>query len=160
MKQFYLIAFKKHLMVLNESEVFMSWKERMKEFGGGDLAFLSEDGEVITFVVVGEPVLLEGKFKGRPSEKIGCPIVALDGFVLFVAGKRLARKISKYEDRFGDTAFMAIRHGAQNDIESRYELKVLANEELTQQLFDIRDKEFQPDMIPEAIKAAEEVMRQ
>ncbi|GAI46524.1 unnamed protein product, partial [marine sediment metagenome] len=49
----------------------MSWKEKSKEFGGGDLAFLSEDGEVINFVVVGEPVLLEGKFKGRPTEKVG-----------------------------------------------------------------------------------------
>ena len=75
----------------------MSWKEKMKEWGGGDLAFLSEDGEVITFAVVGEPVLLEGKFKGKPSEKIGCPIVTRDGFTLFIAGKRLARKLSKYE---------------------------------------------------------------
>lgn len=138
----------------------MSWKDKIKKFGGGDLAFLSEDGEVICFVVVGEPVLLEGKFKGKPSEKVGCPIVTPDGFVLFVAGKRLARKISKYEEQFNDTAFMAIRHGEQNDITSSYELKILDDADLTAKLFSIRDTDFIPDMIDEAVQAALTVMRQ
>ncbi len=138
----------------------MSWKDKMKDFGGGDLAFLSEDGEAILFVVVGEPILLEGKFKGRPSEKIGCPIVTPDGFVLFIAGKRLARKISKYEDRFGDIAFMAIRHGAQNDITSTYELKVLEDTDLKEQLFQqVSGKDFSAE-ITEATAAADAVMRQ
>lgn len=138
----------------------MTWKEKVKEFGGGDLAFLSEDGEVITFVVVGEPVLLTGRFKGRPSEKIGCPIVTLDGFVLFIAGKRLARKISKYEEQFASTAFMAIRHGQQNEITSTYELKVLDDADLTNQLIAfVAGKDFSVE-ISEAINAAEAVMRQ
>jgi len=138
----------------------MAWKEKMKEFGGGDLAFLSEDGEVIIFIVVGEPVLLEGKFKGRPSQKIGCPIVTEDGFALFVAGKRLARKISKYEERFSDTAFMAIRHGEQNDITATYELKVLDNPELTTKLLNMREAEVNPQVISEAVESALSVMRQ
>lgn len=138
----------------------MSWKEKMKEFGGGDLSFLSEDGEVICFMVVGEPILLEGKFKGRPSEKIGCPIVTADGFTLFIAGKRLARKIAKYEDRFTDTAFMACRHGGQNDIASTYELKVLDNSALTLQLIGIAESSRYEDEIVEAITAADAVMRQ
>jgi len=138
----------------------MVWKEKMKEFGGGDLAFLSEDGEALCFVIVGDPILLQGKFKGRPSEKIGCPIVTEDGFVLFIAGKRLARKISKYEGRFDDTAFMVVRHGSQNDITTSYELMVLDNPEHTKKLFDIKQRDFQPDMITEAVAAAEEVMRQ
>ena len=138
----------------------MSWKESMKDFGGGDLAFLSEDGEVIMFVVVGEPVLLQGKFKGRPSEKIGCPIVTPDGFVLFVTGKRLARKISKHEDHFGDTAFMAIRHGEQNDITSTYELKILDDEKTTKELLEqAATSDFIEETV-EAVKAALEVMRQ
>ena len=148
------------VMVRNESEVFMSWKEKMKEYGGGDLAFLSEDGEVIKFVVVGEPMLLEGKFKGRPSEKIGCPIVTEDGFSLLVAGKRLARKISKYEADFGGVAFMAIRHGEQNDITSTYELKILDDLELTKKLLEsVIGKDFS-DEIDEAAKAAMDVMKQ
>ena len=138
----------------------MSWKDKMKDFGGGDLAFLSEDGEVIIFMVVGEPVLLEGKFKGRPSEKIGCPIVTMDGFVLFIAGKRLARKLSKYEERFHNTAFMAIRHGAQNDITSTYELKVLDDAVLTEQIFGLLSGRDFGVEITEAIAAAEAVMRQ
>jgi len=134
--------------------------EKMKEFGGGDLAFLSEDGEVIAFVVVGEPVLLQGKFKGRPSEKIGCPIITQDGFSLLVAGKRLARKISKYEARFSQTGFIAIRHGGQNDIETTYELKELEDATLTAKLFEIRDRDFDLNMIAEAVTAAEAVMKQ
>jgi len=138
----------------------MSWKEKIKEFGGGDLAFLSEDGEAIIFVVVGEPVLLEGRFKGRVSEKIGCPIITEDGYVLFVAGKRLARKISKYEERFLDIAFMAIRHGEQNDITSTYELKVLEDDELTERLFSMVATEVNQTVINESIESALSVMKQ
>ena len=136
----------------------MSWKEKMKEFGGGDLAFLSEDGEVITFVVVGEPMLLEGKYKGKPSEKIGCPIVTQDGFVLFIAGKRLARKISKHEDEFGHTAFIAIRHGEQGDIESTYELKIIDDADITKQLLnEIAGRDYTNET-NEAVNAAKDVM--
>lgn len=138
----------------------MPWKDKMKEFGGGDLAFLSEDGEVINFIVVGEPVLLEGKFKGRPSQKIGCPVVTEEGFVLFVAGKRLARKISKHEGHFTEHVLQGIRHGEQNDITATYELKALDDAELLQRLLSIAKTDFQPDMIDEAVKAAEEVMKQ
>ena len=138
----------------------MGWKDKMKEFVGGDLTFLSVDGEVISFVVVGEPVLLEGKFKGKPSEKIGCPIVTEDGFTLFAAGKRLTRKLAKYEDRFGDTAFMAIRHGEQNEITASYELKISPDKELTTKLLQsVQGKDYTTE-INEAVQAALEVMRQ
>lgn len=136
----------------------MSWKEKIKEFGGGDLAFLSEDGEVIIFIVVGDPVLLKGKFKGNPSEKIGCPIVSSDGFVLLVAGKRLARKISKHEKDFAKTAFMAIRHGEQNDINATYELKVVSDKESVQELRDKYNPKEMPALIDEAVVAALDVM--
>lgn len=136
----------------------MSWKEAVKEFGGGDLAFLSVDGEVIRFIVVGEPVLLQGKYKGRPSEKIGAPVVTEDGFQLFIIGKRLFRKLAKYEEQFGNTAFMAIRHGEQGDIESTYELKPLVEQDVIDRLLEIKATDFQPDMIGEAISAAQSVM--
>lgn len=138
----------------------MSWKDKMKEFGGGDLTFLSEDGEALVFVVVGEPILLQGKYKGRPSEKIGCPIVTLDGFALLIAGKRLARKISKYEERFLDTALMAIRHGQQNEIETTYELKVMDNAEAKAKLFELASGRQFATEIEEAVRAAEAVMKQ
>ena len=136
----------------------MSWKEKMKEWGGGDLAFLSEDGEAVTFIVVGEPELLEGKFKGKPSEKIGCPCVTADGYTLFVMGKRLARKISKYEDRFKDVAFIAIRHGEANDIGCTYEIKLIDDKELLADLRSRYDEVEVAALIEESIKAALEVM--
>lgn len=137
----------------------MSWKDKMKEFGGADLAFLSEDGETIHFVVVGEPVLLTGKYKGRPSEKIGCPVVTLDGFQLLVAGKRLARRIAKHEKNFGTDSFLAIRHGEQDDKDTSYELKVSDVKETTKLLFATAKRDFKPDMIAEAVEAAMEVMQ-
>jgi len=137
----------------------MSWKEKMREFGGADLAFLSEDGEVIQFVVVGEPVLLVGKYKGKESQKIGCPIVTWDGFVLFVAGKRLARRISKYEKNFKTDSFLAIRHGEQDDKDTSYELKVNDNKDNTAKLFEIAKRDFKPAMIAEAVEAAKDVMQ-
>lgn len=136
----------------------MSWKERMKEFGGGDMAFLSEDGEAIKFIVVGEPVLLEGEFKGTPSRKVGCPVITEDGFLLFVVGMRLARKLSKHETDFPSRAFMAVRHGEANDSNATYELKVLDDEQLVKKLFEIQNQTDLATAIPESIAAAKEVM--
>lgn len=136
----------------------MSWKERMKEYGGGDLAFLSEDGEVIRFIVVGEPELLESTYKGSPTRKIGCPIMTEDGYMLFVAGMRLARKLSKHEDSFNVAAFMAVRHGERNNANAVYDLIVLEDVELTKKLFKMKKTSFDEVMIAESVKAAKDVM--
>lgn len=136
----------------------MSWKDKMKEFGGADLAFLSEDGEILRFVVVGEPVLLVGKYKGKESRKVGCPVVTIEGFQLFIAGMRLARRLSKYEEQFKTTAFMAIRHGEQDDKDTTYELKAFEDKDHTKKLFEIAKKDFKPAMIDDAIEAAKDVM--
>ena len=134
------------------------WKDKMKEWGGGDLTFLSSDGEIIMFVVVDEPQLLKGKFKGNPQERIGCPVVIDEGFVLFITGKRVARKLSKFEDRFKDTAFMVVRHGESGDINATYEVSILDNEAKTEQLLTIAKKEYKPALLKQAIKDAKEVM--
>lgn len=136
----------------------MSWKEKMKEYGGGDLAFLSEDGETLAFIVVGEPVLLKGRYKGRPSDKIGAPIITEDGFQLLVCGKRLARKISKYEDRFEEVAFLATRHGVQGDIESSYELTILKDADLTVKLVELKAITDLTGAVDEAVESAQAVM--
>ena len=134
------------------------WKDKMKEWGGGDLTFLSSDGEVIMFVVVDEPQLLKGKFRGNPNERIGCPVVTDEGFVLFITGKRVARKLSKFEDRFKDAAFMVVRHGESGDINARYDVSILDNKTKTQQLFDIANKEYKPALLKQALADAQEVI--
>ena len=134
------------------------WKEKMKEWGGGDLTFLSSDGEVVIFVVVDAPQLLHGKFKGNPQDRIGCPVVTDEGFVLFITGKRVARKLSKFEDRFGDTAFMVVRHGETGDINAKYDVLVLDDKLKTEQLFAIAKKEYKPELLKQSIKDAKEVM--
>jgi len=137
----------------------MSWKEKMDEWGGGDISFLSEDGEAIIFVVMDEPHLLEGKYKGRPSERIGCPIVTLDGYTLFIAGKRIARRLARFEDRFKTAAFMLVRRGEHNDIETTYDLTVCEDVDTTKKLFALAKKEFKPEMVKDSIDAANEVMK-
>ena len=136
----------------------MTWKESMKEFGGGDLAFLSEDGEAIKFIIVGEPVLLVGEYKGTPSRKIGCPVVTEDGFLLFVAGMRLARKITKHEEYFGSRVFMAVRHGVTGDANAKYDLQILDDADLATKLFTMAGQIDLPTAISEAVDAAKDVM--
>lgn len=137
----------------------MGWKDKMKDWGGGDLTFLSSDGECLLFVVVDEPVLLEGKYKGNPQERIGCPVVTDEGFVLFVTGKRTARKLSKFEDRFKDAAFMVVRHGESGDINSKYDVSLLDDKVKTEQLFLLAKREYKPAMLKQAIEDAKEVMK-
>lgn len=137
----------------------MSWKDKMKDWGGGDLTFLSSDGEAILFVVADEPILLKGKFKGNPQERIGCPVVTDEGFVLFITGKRTARKLSKFEGRFKDSAFMIVRHGAEGDINAKYDVSVLDDEAKTAQLFELKKAEYKPALLKQAVKDAQEVMK-
>lgn len=128
----------------------MSWKEKMKEFGGGDIAFLSEDGEAIKFMVVGEPELLIGEFKGKPSRKVGCPVVTEDGLIILIAGMRLARKLAKHEGNYESRVFMSVRHGVAGDANATYDLKILDDTDLALKLMAIRDK----DVTSENIEAA------
>lgn len=137
----------------------MSWKERMEEWGGEAISFLSEDGEVITFVVAGLPRLIKGKFKGKDTERIGCPVVTAEGFTLLIVGKRLARRLSKYEDRFNDDAFWIVRRGAADDIGTKYELHVCDDKAMTKNLFDIMDSDFEESMIDDALTYAESISK-
>ena len=136
----------------------MNWKEKIKEFGGGDINFLSGDGEVLDCVICGDPILLEGRFKGKPQKRIGVPIVTEEGFSLFITGKRLARKLSKYEDRFGDSAFRIIRHGEENDVNSTYPITVFDDPEVTKALFALKESEYNQAALDTAIAYAVEVM--
>lgn len=136
----------------------MSWKDKMTEWGGGEVAFLSEDGEAMIFIVVGEPTLLQGKFKGRMSERIGCPVITNEGYTLFICGKRLARRLSRYEDDFGSTAFIVVRRGEHNDIETVYELSKCLDKELTDKLLGWKESDFNVEQIADSIAAAEAIV--
>lgn len=136
----------------------MGWKDKMKEWGGGDITFLSSDGECIIFVVVDEPQLLTGKYKNNPQERIGCPVVTDEGFLLFITGKRVGRKLSKFESRFKDTAFIVTRHGEAGDIDAKYDVAVMDDKAKTQQLLELAKKEYKPALLKQAIEDAQAVM--
>lgn len=136
----------------------MSWKEKMKEWGGADVTFLSEDGEVIVFIVVADPELVHSKFQGKETDRICVPIVTMDGFSIFVAGKRLARRIGKREKKFKDTAFMVVRRGEVGDTKTRYELSDCPDKDLTQLLFDSVKEVVSPAIIKEAMSGVGEII--
>ncbi len=136
----------------------MSWKEKMKEFGGGSFTFLSVDGEVIIFIVVGEPQLLHSTFKGNENERIGCPVITDEGYMLFICGNRLARKISKLEKHFESKAIMAVRHGSEGDVNAKYDVQIVPEEETFDRLIAIKKADFKPAMIAESVKDSAEVL--
>lgn len=136
-----------------------TWGGRMKDWGGGDFTFLSSDGESITFIVVGLPELLQSNYKGKPQERIGCPVVTETGYQLFVCGKRVARKLAKFEAQFDKAAFMVIRHGAQGDVNATYDVAPLPEKETYSALLKVKAEEFKPGMIAESVKAVAEVMQ-
>ena len=136
----------------------MSWKEKSKEWGGGDFTFLSNDGECLVFVVADEPYLLEGKFQGKKQERIGCPIVTDEGFVLLVTGKRVFRKLAKFESRFKNTAFIVTRHGGEGDINAKYDVGIFGGEEKTDQLLAIRKKEYKTELLEQALLDVKNIM--
>lgn len=136
----------------------MSWKDKMKEWGGGNFTFLSEDGETITFIVVGDPVLIKTKYQGKEQERIGCPVVTDDGFQLFITGKRTARKISKHEAVFSTSALMVKRIGAAGDSNAKYPVVVVPEADTFARLTDIAKEDFNAAMIDEAVTDAQKVM--
>jgi len=129
----------------------------MKEMGGGEVSFLSEDGEVVRFAVVGLPELIEGKFKGQPTQRIGMPIVTIEGFSLLIVGKRIARRISKYEAVFKKAAFELIRHGAAEDTDTKYELLLLEDKKLEKALLEMAASSDFKEEIEDAMKSALEI---
>jgi len=145
-------------MAKKETQEPTTWAGKMKEFGGGNFTFLSSDGEVLIFIVVGLPVLMKSRYQGKEGERIGCPVVTDEGYLLFVTGKRLARKLAKHEKVFGTHALMVIRHGVEGDVNAKYEIKVIPEPEIFKRLSDIAASDFEPDMIAESVKDASEVM--
>jgi len=135
----------------------MTWKDKMKEWGGGEVSYLSEDGEVIVFVIVGEPFLIKGKFRGQDTNRIGCPVVTLEGFSLLIVGKRIARRLSKYEEHFKDYAFELIRHGVASDTKTTYELTRIDDKVLEKDLLKRASVSNFTDDIAEAVQAASEI---
>ena len=135
-----------------------SWSGRMKEWGGGDFTFLSSDGEAIIFIVVGLPQQMESNYKGKIQQRIGCPVVTDTGYQLYICGKRVARKLAKFEKQFETSAFMVVRHGAEGDVNAKYDVKPLPEKETYSALMKIKESDFEPSMVAESVKAAGEVM--
>lgn len=136
----------------------MSWKEAMKKMGPANLMFLSTDGASVNFIVCGDPVLLPGRFKGKEQERIGCPVVTDEGFMLFVTGKRTARKLASVEDKFKDHVINVTRHGVEGDTDATYEVSALQDAAKMKALLALKAKTFSEEAFAESIADAKEVM--
>lgn len=136
----------------------MSWKDAMKTMGPANLLFLSTDGASVNFIVAGDPILLPGRFKGKEQERIGCPVVTDEGFLLFVTGKRTARKLTSLEDKFKDHVINVTRHGIEGDADSTYEVTAIQDADKVKTLLKIKAKTFSEEAYAEAIADAKDVM--
>jgi hypothetical protein len=134
----------------------MGFRDKVKEWGGGDLTFLSEDGEVVKFVVADDPELVKGKFKGGDTKRAAIPIFTPDGQSLLVIGMRVARRLAKYEDRFKTTAFQLVRNGEPNDQNTTYDLTIIDDKKFTDKLLDMRKVGIDKEELAESYKAARE----
>ena len=137
----------------------MTWSDKVKEFGGCDVAFLTEDGEVITIVICGDPELFKGKYKGQETKRVAFPVATVDGVTILVVGMRTARRLAKHEKHHHDMAFEIIRHGTQGDQDATYDVAPVADEQLTRELFAIKQREFKPKDLPEMFANVEDMIK-
>lgn len=135
----------------------MSWTEKMQEWGGANVTYLTEDGECITFMAIDEPYLIRGKFEDQDTQRIGCPIITQEGFTLLVIGKRVARRLSKHESSFNTQAFTLIRHGEHGDLKCKYELVFEDDKKTIEELQAIKARGVSAEEIAEAVSEAEEI---
>jgi len=132
----------------------MGFRDKVKEWGGGDLTFLSEDGEVCKFVVADDPELIRGKFKGGETKRAAIPIFTLDGQSLLVIGMRVVRRLAKYEVGFDTKAFQLVRNGEKGAQDTTYDLSVIDDKAVTKKLLDMKKAGLDKEELAESYKAA------
>ena len=121
---------------------------------GANLLFLSEDGEIVTFVVMGDPVEIKGKFQSRETKRIGIPVMTEDGFQLFVTGVRNLRKIAKLEKHFDKAALDVLRIGEPGDTGTKYRVTINDQADLTKKLLQDAKVGIDKEELKEAIASA------
>ena len=136
----------------------MNWKESLADLGGGDLTFLSGDGAMIEFVVVDEPIIFNTTYQKQEQQKVGWPVMTADGFTLLIVGKRVARKMIGLEKYAKTKAFSLIRHGIEGDTNATYKLTVLENAEPANTLFAMAKKDYNKQLLVDAVAAAKDCM--
>ena len=136
-----------------------TWAGRMKDWGGGNFTFLSSDGEALIFIVVGLPRQMTSVYKKKEQKRIGCPVVTDAGYQLYICGTRVARKLAKFEPQFDKSAIMVVRHGAEGDVNSKYDVRLCPEKETYSALMKIKADDFEESMIEESVKAATEVLQ-
>lgn len=136
----------------------MTWKAKAKEWGSGAVKFLTEDGELLTFVIMGEPRLMEGEYKGKPTKRIAAPVMTEDGFCILLIGQRPFYRLAKYESQFPTAAFEIERHGETGDTNAKYPISISEDKILTQTLLTMAKDGVDKDEIQEAWDAAEKIV--
>ena len=118
------------------------------------------DGERCVFMVAGDPVLILGKFKHKDTKRIGVPVVTIEGFSLLTVGMRVARRLCKYDKKFGDTVFELIRHGGEGDTGTVYELNAIDDGNTFTRLSAMVKVGIDPDELKASIEEATKLANQ
>ena len=136
----------------------MSWKEQVKEWGPASLQFLSSDGSSLSFIVVGDPILLEGTYMKKVQKRMGCPIVTEEGFFLFVGGLRIARKLATLEEKFLTHIITVTRHGGEGDVNTTYDVAASPDKDRVKALWTLAKTVFTKEALDEAIAEAVDIV--
>lgn len=136
----------------------MSWKEQVKEWGPASLQFLSSDGSSLSFIVVGDPILLEGTYMKKAQKRMGCPIVTEEGFFLFVGGLRIARKLATLEEKFATHIITVTRHGGEGDVNTTYDVVATPGDKRVKDLWALSKGCYTKESLHEAIAEAMDIV--
>lgn len=137
----------------------MGFKDKVKEWAGGDLTFLSDDGDSVKFVVAGDPELIEGRFKGSDTKRAAIPIFTPDGQSLLIVGMRVVRRLAKVEDKHNSHAFILTRNGIRNDQNATYDLAVLDDPETVKKLLALKKAGLDKDELADSLQAAKDAAK-
>jgi len=136
----------------------MNWANKAKDWGPDTLLFLSTDGASVNFIVVADPELLQGTYKGKANKRIACPVVTMEGFKLFITGVRTARKLASIESKFGTHIVNVTRHGAEGDTDATCEVSALEDAAMMKKLLAVKAKTFDSAALIAALKDAQETI--
>ena len=89
---------------------------------------------------------------------MGCPCVTEDGFYLFIAGLRVARKIASLEDKLATHLITVTRHGVENDINATYEVTATEDKARVKTLKELSKTAYTKEALDEAIAETAEVL--
>jgi hypothetical protein len=121
----------------------MAFDDVVKQMGGAAYLSLAEDGQSVIAMFLAEPEYREDVFRGNIVPRAIFPLMLADGgLYVWPVSKRTMLKIKGNWARLQDRPCEITRHGAKNDTDTYYEIRMLdPDPELSEMASGIEDGE-------------------